>query len=862
MGRLKPFLRLWAAFSLRALAAHRGRACAVVAGIALGAAVFTSVRLSVHATLAAFTGSMDRIAGRAEAVVTRPGGRVPEALVAALLADPRVAAAAPLLTAYVRVGDRTSEPFLLIGLDPLLDRPLRAWGADPVAGSAAGRGAAGLALLRDPFTLLAAAPLAAALGWQTGATVTLESARGRAAFRVAGTIAAEGLAAAEAGRLALVDIATFQEFTGTFGQVDRIDLVFTDAKTAPDLTGRLPPGVALQPPAALRAVGEGLIRAYEVNLSILSFVSLFVGMFLVYSLVALNAAARRRELAVLRALGAEAGTVFRLFLAEGACLGLAGWVVSLPLCALLVPRLLDGVSRTISTLFVRVRVEGLGLSPWEVALSLVLTVGVALAAAWQPAREAMAVEPTEALAAAPAEVGPGGAPRRLALGGLAAVAAVAPLAGLPGVAGVPWPGYTAALLLFVGFALMAPWALQQTGRRLAPVLGRASGPPAALAARTLTESGRRTAVSVGALITAVALFTALVVMTHSFRRTVAHWVAQTLSGDLFLTGRMAEVNRRWDPLPPEVVAGLENLPWPADLVANRRIALQRAGFPYQLEFMDLTAFRRQGDFLWLRGRSEEVWTALTAGRGVVVSEVFANRTGLGAGDVYVEELEGMLLELPILGVVRDYRTHGGVVFADFSAAVRAGGTAAWGGARIYLRDPGRDPEAAVAALENHLHAAFGDRLDTLPGRRLRQAVLEIFDQTFAVTTVLLVIALAVAGLGIATTLAVTVLERSRQLNTIYAVGGSYGQIRRLIVWEALLLVAVGEVLGLACGMLLSWLLVFVINRQSFGWTFVWGVDAGSLALSLPLILATAVAAALPAIRLVHAEPPAALLRER
>ena len=112
------------------------------------------------------------------------------------------------------------------------------------------------------------------------------------------------------------------------------------------------------------------------------------------------------------------------------------------------------------------------------------------------------------------------------------------------------------------------------------------------------------------------------------------------------------------------------------------------------------------------------------------------------------------------------------------------------------------------------------------GRDLRESVLKIFDETFAVTTVLLLIALAVAALGITTTLSVLVLERTRQLNTMAAVGASFGQIRAMIFWEAGFLVVAGEVAGLACGFILSYLLVYVINRQSFGWTFLYTVDWG------------------------------------
>ena len=148
------------------------------------------------------------------------------------------------------------------------------------------------------------------------------------------------------------------------------------------------------------------------------------------------------------------------------------------------------------------------------------------------------------------------------------------------------------------------------------------------------------------------------------------------------------------------------------------------------------------------------------------------------------------------------------------------------------------------------------------GKGLRSAVLRIFDETFAVTTVLLLIALVIAALGIATTLTVMVLERSRQLNTLFAVGASFRQLRAMIFWEAGLMVVIGELAGVVCGFILSYLLVYVINRQSFGWTFLYNVDWGALALSIPLIIITALGAALPAVKMVFRRPPATLLRER
>jgi putative ABC transport system permease protein len=147
------------------------------------------------------------------------------------------------------------------------------------------------------------------------------------------------------------------------------------------------------------------------------------------------------------------------------------------------------------------------------------------------------------------------------------------------------------------------------------------------------------------------------------------------------------------------------------------------------------------------------------------------------------------------------------------------------------------------------------------GVELKKEILDVFDQTFAVTTVLLLIALVVAGLGITTTLTVLVLERIRQLNTLAAIGAGPGQIRSMIFWEAVFMVITGEAVGLVCGFLMAYLLIDVINLQSFGWTFLYVVDWRALLVSLPLILGTALVAALPAVRLVLKSSPALVLKE-
>lgn len=866
MQRIALFLRLFHWFSLRHAARHRLRTLGVLCGIALGAAVFTSVRLSVHASLESFSRSVDLIAGSADRVLTRPGGRVPEELVAILLKRPYIRTASPLLSAYVRVaGEGEAGLFLLMGLDPVIDGPVRQWQTGDDGGEP-DRSTAWEDLISRPFTMVCSKNLADRFQWRPGGSAILEYAHHSRAFHVLDVLSTDGLALADGGKVAITDIATFQEFTGTFGVVDRVDLIFVQPwgeAQLEDLRRILPSDITINLPSEEKQRGRGMIRAYQLNLSVLSFISLFVGMYLVYSLVALNAAARRRELAILKAVGAAHRWVFWFFMSEGILLGLVGWVVAVPVGSLLVNYLLDAIGKTVSTLSVRVHVDHLILDRWELALSLLVTLATSVLGALHPARQAMAVPPGEAMEILPYRREVDRKSMLWRWTALLAIVMVWPLSQLPGYRGIPIAGYAATILLFVGFSILAPLLLRFTAKGLTPILKRLAELPAHLSGRYVQDSGSRTAVSVGALITAVALYTALVIMIHSFRQTVEVWTRQTVAGDLFVSARMSNINQYRDPLSRELTHILATIAPGVDRVPYRRYFLFHDGrIPFQLEGIDVARFEQHGRFIWVDGHPEAARARLKQGRGVVVSEVFANRTGIGVGDLFKARVGRAVMEMPVLGVIRDYRTRGGVVFCELSRLNALTGDRRWSGVRFFFAQESGDVSSAVDRLRNEILRRSHERVEMISGRSLRAAILNVFDETFAVTTVLLFIALAVAALGITTTLTVLVLERSVQLNTLLALGATGGQIRSIIFCESILMVLSGELAGVVCGFILSYLIIYSVNLQSFGWTFAYAVDWGALAISLPLIVTTALAAAIPAVRLALKGSPAKLLKQR
>ena len=132
-------------------------------------------------------------------------------------------------------------------------------------------------------------------------------------------------------------------------------------------------------------------------------------------------------------------------------------------------------------------------------------------------------------------------------------------------------------------------------------------------------------------------------------------------------------------------------------------------------------------------------------------------------------------------------------------------------------------------------------------RNLRAEAIQIFDRTFAITYALEVVAIAVAIIGVAGALLALVIDRRRELGLLRFLGASVGQIRKLILVEAGLIGLLANLAGLALGIVLSLLLIFVINKQSFGWTiqFHWPVTVLIGALTL-VYMATVLAGFYPA----------------
>jgi putative ABC transport system permease protein len=197
----------------------------------------------------------------------------------------------------------------------------------------------------------------------------------------------------------------------------------------------------------------------------------------------------------------------------------------------------------------------------------------------------------------------------------------------------------------------------------------------------------------------------------------------------------------------------------------------------------------------------------------------------------------------IIDIFYDYGTEKGFMIIDRTRALRYLHDPAVSNLAIYVA-PGADVEKVRKELES---VAAGHNLVIYTNRSLRAQAIQIFDRTFAITYALEVVAVIVAVIGIAGAMLALVIDRRRELGLLRFLGAAVSQIRKLILVEAGLIGLLANIAGLALGIVLSLLLIFVINKQSFGWTirFHWPIAVLLGALTL-VYVATVLAGFYPA----------------
>lgn len=839
-------LTLWRFVSLPDVAQHRLRALFPLIGIALGVAVFLAVRVTNSSILRAFERTVDAIAGRAGLEITGHGATLDEALLPLARRVPGVAAVAPLVLADVVVPEASGAVLLIAGIDVVADRAVRDYTfywtesdrQDPFA------------ILTQPQAVVLSERFARRYGLRLGSPLQIYTSHGTQSLVVRGLLRPEGAAEALGGHFAIMDIAAAQVLFDRIGRLDRIDVVprpgFPLDTLQTMLQQRLGPGVQVRRPQARNQAVEKMLRSFHVNLTALSLIALIVGMFLIYNSTTIAVVQRRRELGILRALGVPRRCILRLMLSEALGTALLGALAGVGLGLLLARLALRLVSPAVSALYVLEHVTHLTLTWDAVLIGVGLGVGTALLAAAWPTRTALRISPLAAVQQRGVYSQRQAVLWPITLVGLGLLLAAYGLSRLPTIAGVAVFGYVACLAVVLGLSCLVPLvfrALTRVGRQ---TLTRWLGVEGLLALDNLMFALRRGTVATAALLTSFAMLISVSIMIASFKRTVYIWVEQTISADLLVHQASPGGERRGLTMPHRLQQELRQIEGVRDVDSARGIDVEYAGDLVLLVAVDFAVYAQYGSFPFAAGERQAAIQQVLTQQGLLVSENFSRRYAIGVGDRLTLATPRGPQSFPVVGVVIDYSSDRGTITMD-----RATYNAYWADEQVdafgVFVTPGADLEQVAQRMQQHFRGRYP--LYVLTRSQFKQRVLELVAQPFAVTYALEVIAILVALLGVTNALYASILERTRELGVLRAIGATRRQVQRIILVEGGIMGVIGGCGGVLAGMLLALILIFVVNRQVFGWTLqmTLPVPFSGAALAL-LVLATVLASLHPARR--------------
>ncbi|HEY0684031.1 MAG TPA: FtsX-like permease family protein [Steroidobacter sp.] len=812
-----------------------GRTLLAVLAIALGVALGLAIYLINRSAADEISLAARSLYGLADLAVEGGSDGFDENLYPRIARIPGVAVASPVVEVEAKlVGQRGA--LTLIGLDGFRSSQLQpAFAAAVVGGGSDDRAAADqesddeASSDFDDRAILLSASAARELQLAKGDFIDFQVGVQRERLRVSGVLPPAALQ--EFG--GVVDIATAQWVFGKLGKLSRINLRLVTGSSPEQVKAALreilPANVQVTTPGEASDDALRLSRAYRSNLTALALVALFTGGFFVYSTQSLAALRRRREFAVMHAIGVTRFQQLMLMLSGSVFVGVLGALIGIMLGVFIANLGLSALGADLGAGYFRGLAPGLNVHVAEIAVFSLLGIGVAVAGALRPALDAARVPTASALKAGDitsGEIRPHGW-IVLTLGVLAAIAV-----SMPPIAGLPLPGFIAIALLLIACVVGMPSVVRFVLRH-AP---RARQIPYEIAISQISGTARYATLSVSSIIVSFSLMASMAIMVTSFRDSLDQWTQKVLPADLYVRVGYVGQSAYLDEALAQSMARMAGV----DHVAYSRFArVQLSADRPALTLIARTLDREHpGEALWMMSAASN---ELPDGSlPVWISEAAADLFALKPGDEIQFSLGGKSVAASVRGVWRDYEHQNGAIVMDRSDYLALTGDRAINTVWFWLEE-----SADIAKVGNAIRDLLppGTEHDLRTPREIRALSLAAFDRTFAITYLLELVAVTIGLFGIAAGISAQVLARRSEFGALRHLGFTRRQVAGMLAIEGSVLGALGVIVGLLAGAVISLILIYVVNRQSFHWSMDLHAPLGLLScLSVALIASAALIA--------------------
>lgn len=604
--------------------------------------------------------------------------------------------------------------------------------------------------------------------------------------------------------IATFDLATARDLFDKPGQFDEFAVAVAEDADVTVVRDRL--AASLGPDAEVVTSEQEIAASQEdiseslgfITTALLAFagVALFVGSFIIVNTFGIVVAQRTREFALLRAVGASAGQVRWAVVVEAAVVGLIASTLGL----ILGVAFASGLKTVMASFGLDIPTGDVIVAARTVVVAYVVGVAVTVLSSLLPARRAAQVAPVEAMRSAVTEER--SLHRRTLVGATvtalgAAILLVGLLADVVNALAVVGGG---ALISLLGVALLAPALARPLAQALGGMPGRFSI-AARIATRNSQSNPRRTATTASALMIGLALVTFVTVLAASIRGAVADLLSEQFRADFVVATDTLGLQS----LPSTVADDLAALDETATVTPVRFTSWSDGSTQRFVTGIDPQAIL---DVAGVEATAGEVADLASADTVMVQQEVLDD-TGNEVGDTMTMSFARAAdVEVEIVGALEATDLLGApYVVSHDTLAAHAGDV---GDSVVYVNAAG-DLDAANAAVTATAEAVPGVNVrDQAEFREQQEASV---NQILGLMMVLLALAVIVALLGIANTLALAVFERTREIGLLRAVGMTRRQTRRMVTWEAVIVAVFGALLGVVVGALFGWAVVSSLAEE-------------------------------------------------
>jgi putative ABC transport system permease protein len=810
-----------------------------------------SIDLSNSSAQRAFSLSAEALTGKATHQIQGSGDFLSDQVYRDLRLTAGYRNSAPVIDGYGRVQglDRT---FQILGVDPIAEGPFRDFSSQD--------GGIDLAkFITGQPTAVISDQVLEDLAKNIGDSLQVSVGGRPFDLLIAGAIATANQRSQQAlESVLLVDINTAQQLFDMDGQLSRIDLLIPDENEEAilaSLLAGLPESTRLVSSGSRTDTLSQMTRAFELNLQALSLLALLVGMFLIYNTMTFSVVQRLPLIGRLRALGVTKSEVLSMIVKEAVLIGLIGTILGITAGIGLAQFLLGLVTQSINDLYFVLSVQELTIELIPVLKAVTLGLGATLLAAFWPAREAAEAEVSTVLRRSSSESRLAQRLPSLALTGLAV--------GLVGGGILLFPnggiiaGYSSLLFVIIGFSLLIPALIVGLSTLIRPILGALNGLIGKMSVRGVVTELSRTSVAVAALVVAVAASVGVGVMVDSFRVTVVSWLESQLQADIYVQPPSAVARKADAQLQAELVRMFKETEGVASVHSVFSEDVMTTFGSSNLVTTSLGA--KASESYQTKEIQDGFWEQFAQEEVIMISEAYAYRFGIGMGDSLGIMTDKGMQSFPIQAIYFDYASDMGTITMNRSLYDRYFDNRAISGLALYA-----DDKTEVDVLVNRLRdrAVGVQEVFIRSNKGLREASIEIFDRTFTVTVVLRLLAVVVAFVGILSSLMALQLERAREHAVLRANGMTPGQLWNYVITQTGVMGVIAGVLSIPLGLLISYVLVYVINLRSFGWTLEFMVSPSLLIQAVGLAVGAALLAGIyPSWKMARANPADALRSE-